>query len=85
MAISHFSFPSLHLPSDHAEDPFTTAQANGWNWRDANVGFYKTQTDEEIRKKWEEVMGDLARGWKRRWRDAVKEEAGMKKPPATYK
>jgi hypothetical protein len=49
-----------------------TAQANRWNWRDANVGFYKTQTDEEIRKKWEEVKGDLTRGWKRRWRDAVK-------------
>jgi hypothetical protein len=55
-----------------SKDPFTTAQANGWNWRDANVGFYKTQTDEEIREKWEEVKGDLTRGWKRRWRDAVK-------------
>jgi hypothetical protein len=28
--------------------------------------------------KWEEVQGDLTRGWKRWWRDAVKEEARIK-------
>ncbi|KAK7024875.1 hypothetical protein R3P38DRAFT_3193794 [Favolaschia claudopus] len=35
-------------------------------------GFYKTQTDAEIRAQWEGEKVGLTQGWKRRWREAGK-------------
>ena len=37
-----------------------------------STGFYRTESDEEIVKRWEEVKSDLTRDWKRRHREAVK-------------
>lgn len=37
-----------------------------------STGFYRTESNEEIVKRWEEVKGDLTRDWKRRHREAVK-------------
>jgi hypothetical protein len=37
-----------------------------------STGFYRTESSEEIVKRWEEVKGDLTRDWKRRHREAVK-------------
>ncbi|KAF8622391.1 hypothetical protein AX15_007045 [Amanita polypyramis BW_CC] len=53
-------------------DLFDVAKEKGWNWRDPGVGFYRTETEEEIRKRWEGVKGELTREWKRRWREAGK-------------
>jgi hypothetical protein len=40
---------------------------NGWN-----AHFYRTETDDEIRAKWENEKVDLTREWNRRWREAGK-------------
>ncbi|KAF5316326.1 hypothetical protein D9619_006760 [Psilocybe cf. subviscida] len=53
-------------------DVYDLAKDNGWNWRDRSIGFFKTGTDEDIRKRWEESKGDLTRDWKRRCREAAK-------------
>ena len=37
-----------------------------------STGFYRTESNEEIVKRWEEAKGDLTRDWKRRHREAVK-------------
>ena len=37
-----------------------------------STGFYRTESSEEIVKRWEEAKGDLTRDWKRRHREAVK-------------
>ena len=37
-----------------------------------STGFYRTESSEEILKRWEEAKGDLTRDWKRRHREAVK-------------
>ena len=37
-----------------------------------STGFYRTESNEEIVKRWEEVKGDLTRDWKKRHREAVK-------------
>ena len=37
-----------------------------------STGFFRTESSEEIVKRWEEVKGDLTRDWKRRHREAVK-------------
>ncbi|KAI0923693.1 hypothetical protein AcV5_009169 [Taiwanofungus camphoratus] len=39
------------------------------NWR---TWFFRTESAEEIQKRWEEARGELTRGWKRRHREAVK-------------
>ncbi|KZT69235.1 hypothetical protein DAEQUDRAFT_691083 [Daedalea quercina L-15889] len=39
------------------------------NWQ---TWFYRTDSEEDIRKRWEEVKGELTAGWKRRHREAVK-------------
>ncbi|GBE89508.1 hypothetical protein BKA93DRAFT_799943 [Sparassis latifolia] len=39
------------------------------NWR---TWFYRTDSAEEIHKRWEETRGELTSGWKRRHREAVK-------------
>lgn len=54
------------------KDLFDIAKDNHWNWRDPSVGFYRTRTDDEIRKKWEEDRVELTRGWKKRSREAMK-------------
>lgn len=53
-------------------DVFDLANDNGWNWRDRSIGFFKTDTDEDIRKRWEESKSELTRDWKRRCREAAK-------------
>ncbi|KAK7008281.1 hypothetical protein R3P38DRAFT_3592108 [Favolaschia claudopus] len=40
-------------------------------------GFYKTQTDAEIRAQWEGEKVALTQGWKRRWREAGKRVSGV--------
>ena len=37
-----------------------------------STGFYRTESSEEIVKRWEEVKGNLTRDWKKRHREAVK-------------
>ena len=37
-----------------------------------STGFYRTESSEDIVKRWEEAKGDLTRDWKRRHREAVK-------------
>ena len=39
------------------------------NWR---TWFYRTDTPEAIRARWEETKGELTAGWKRRHREAIK-------------
>ncbi|KAL0581013.1 hypothetical protein V5O48_001007 [Marasmius crinis-equi] len=34
--------------------------------------FYQVQTEEQIRQRWEENKVELTRGWRKRWREAVK-------------
>lgn len=54
------------------KDLFDVARENKWSWRDPNIGFYRTGTDEDIKKKWEEEKVELTREWKRRCREAGK-------------
>jgi len=37
-----------------------------------STGFYRTESSEEIVKRWEEFTGDLTRDWKKRHREVVK-------------
>lgn len=53
-------------------DVYDVIKDNGWNWRDPMVGFFRTGTEEDIRKRWEENKGELTRDWKRRCREAGK-------------
>ncbi|KAG2012189.1 hypothetical protein CC2G_012224 [Coprinopsis cinerea AmutBmut pab1-1] len=53
-------------------DIFDVIKDNRWDWCDPGVKFYKTSTEEEIRKDWEEKKGDLTRDWKKRAREAGK-------------
>jgi len=79
---SHSTSPTIHNPIDFdPKQPFffpgdlpTKAQTrkDGWNWRDPVVGFWRTETEDDIRKKWTEERAELTRTWKRRWREAVK-------------
>ena len=50
------------------KDPLDVARENGWDWR----LFRRTETDDEIRKRWEDTKGELTQDWKRRHREAVK-------------
>ncbi|KAF9441683.1 hypothetical protein P691DRAFT_779709 [Macrolepiota fuliginosa MF-IS2] len=50
------------------KDLYDTLAAKGWDWRSA--GFCRTQSEDEIREKWEREKGELTRGWKKRWREA---------------
>ncbi|KAJ7643832.1 hypothetical protein FB45DRAFT_282589 [Roridomyces roridus] len=49
------------------QDILDVGKDNGWN-----AHFYRSETDEEIRKKWEEQKAELTRGWNKRWREAGK-------------
>ena len=37
-----------------------------------SAGFYRTESADEIRKRWEEGKGELTKAWKRRFREAGK-------------
>ncbi|KAL0064696.1 hypothetical protein AAF712_008394 [Marasmius tenuissimus] len=39
---------------------------------DGSSPFYQLQTEEQIRQRWEDNKVELTRGWKKRWREAVK-------------
>ncbi|KAF8803942.1 hypothetical protein BYT27DRAFT_7108757 [Phlegmacium glaucopus] len=54
------------------KDVFDLIKDNHWNWRDPSVGFYRTGTEEDIRKRWEEGKSELTKEWKKRWREAGK-------------
>ncbi|KAG6852994.1 hypothetical protein C0991_007676 [Blastosporella zonata] len=69
-----FPYPASAGPSTKArpKDIFEVAMENKWHWRDTTVEFYRTGTEEDIRKRWEEGKGELTREWKRRCREAGK-------------
>ncbi|KAH7910241.1 hypothetical protein BJ138DRAFT_1009253 [Hygrophoropsis aurantiaca] len=52
------------------KDMFDVAKEKGWDWRTA--GFYRTQTEDEIRQQWEDSKVELTREWKKRHREAGK-------------
>jgi hypothetical protein len=52
------------------KDIFTIARERGWD--PISAKFYRTESEEEIRKRWEESKGELTREWKRRSREAGK-------------
>ena len=54
------------------KDIFDLIKDNHWNWRDPSVGFYRTGTEDDIRKRWEEGKSELTKEWKKRWREAGK-------------
>ena len=54
------------------KDIFDLIKDNHWNWRDPSVGFYRTGTEDDIRRRWEEGKSDLTKEWKKRWREAGK-------------
>lgn len=54
------------------KDLFDVAKENGWSWRDPSVGFFRSETEEDIRARWESEKVELTREWKRRWREAGK-------------
>jgi hypothetical protein len=70
------SFPtaasSTFATKARSKDLFDIARENGWNWRDPNVGFWRTGTEEEIKERWEGQKVELTREWKRRCREAGK-------------
>lgn len=69
-----FPLPPNSEPSIKArpKDLFDVAKENKWDWRDPEVGFFRTGTEEDIRKKWEEEKVELTKEWRRRWREAGK-------------
>jgi len=36
-------------------DVYDVIKDNGWNWRDPMVGFFRTGTEEDIRKRWRTI------------------------------
>ncbi|KAI0630538.1 hypothetical protein C8Q77DRAFT_1133682 [Trametes polyzona] len=57
----------LFFPSDNA--PSKRSALDPTNWR---TWFYRTDTADAIRQRWEESKGELTAGWKRRHREAIK-------------
>ncbi|KAH6915634.1 hypothetical protein BKA70DRAFT_465787 [Coprinopsis sp. MPI-PUGE-AT-0042] len=53
-------------------DIWDVIKDNRWDWMDPSTKFYRTATEDEIRKEWEEKKGDLTRDWKKRAREAGK-------------
>ncbi|KDQ32715.1 hypothetical protein PLEOSDRAFT_164921 [Pleurotus ostreatus PC15] len=62
----------VHSIRAKAKDIFDVATERGWNWRESNSGFWRTETDEQIKKRWEDQKVELTRDWRRRWREAGK-------------
>jgi hypothetical protein len=54
------------------KDIYDVVRMSGWSWRDPAAGFWRTESEEEIRTRWKEVKVELTRDWKRRWREARK-------------
>jgi len=54
------------------KDVFDSAKERGWNWRDPAVGFWRNESEAEIRGKWESEKVELTRSWKKRWHEAFK-------------
>ncbi|KAF5362106.1 hypothetical protein D9756_002109 [Leucocoprinus leucothites] len=67
-AAADASFVANPDAKNRPKDLFDTARARGWDW--LSSGFYRTQTEDEIRQQWEEQKGELTQGWKKRWREA---------------
>jgi len=63
---------SKELNKVRQRDAYDMIRENGWYWRDPAVRFWNTESEEEIRKKWEASRGDLTKSWKQRWREAGK-------------
>ncbi|KAJ7097241.1 hypothetical protein B0H15DRAFT_825281, partial [Mycena belliarum] len=63
------SFESPFAASTKARlrDILDVGKDHGWN-----AHFCRSETDDEIRAKWESDKGELTRGWNRRWREAGK-------------
>ncbi|KAJ6582113.1 hypothetical protein B0H19DRAFT_1252249 [Mycena capillaripes] len=64
---SFSSTPGLSSTKARQRDILDVGKDNGWN-----AHFYRTETDDEIRAKWEKEKVDLTREWNRRWREAGK-------------
>ncbi|KAJ7083802.1 hypothetical protein C8R44DRAFT_862393 [Mycena epipterygia] len=64
---SFSSAPGLMSTKARQRDILDVGKDNGWN-----AHFYRTETDDEIRAKWESEKVDLTREWNRRWREAGK-------------
>ncbi|KAF9038507.1 hypothetical protein BJ165DRAFT_392335 [Panaeolus papilionaceus] len=66
------------LPSDgnitkaRQKDFFDLVKDNRWSWADPSVAFYRTGTEEDIRKRWEDSKRDLTTDWMKRWKEAGK-------------
>ncbi|KAF7773239.1 hypothetical protein Agabi119p4_5406 [Agaricus bisporus var. burnettii] len=69
---SHPSASSSFLSNtkNRPKDLFEELEAKGRDWR--SLKFYRTQSEDEIRQRWEEQKGELTQGWKKRWREAGK-------------
>jgi hypothetical protein len=59
-------FPSARTSDQRAVKTFFDAA------KVASSAFYRTETEEQIRERWEKCKGDLTTGWKKRWREAGK-------------
>ena len=57
----------LFFPSDNAASRRRAHDPTDWR-----TWFYRTDTAEAIRQRWEESKGELTAGWKRRHREAIK-------------
>jgi hypothetical protein len=57
-------------PAGRQKDLLIIARERGWD--PASAAFYRTETEDEIRKRWEESKVELTREWKRRFREAGK-------------
>ncbi|KAJ7464418.1 hypothetical protein FB451DRAFT_438606, partial [Mycena latifolia] len=64
---SFSSAPGLTSTKARQRDILDVGKDNGWN-----AHFCRTETDDEIRAKWESEKGELTREWNRRWREAGK-------------
>ena len=65
-------FPISEEERDHIKgkvrDILDVARENGVDWRN----FRRTQTEEEIKSRWEQNKKNLTQEWKRRHREAIK-------------
>ncbi|KAJ7156119.1 hypothetical protein C8R43DRAFT_884320 [Mycena crocata] len=64
---SFSSAPGLSSTKARQRDILDVGKDNGWN-----AHFYRNETDDEIRTKWESEKVNLTREWNRRWREAGK-------------
>jgi len=64
----HSSFVHKSGAKNRPKDPFEMAREKSWEW--PSSGFHRTQTEDQIRQRWEEQKGELTQGWKKRCREA---------------